>query len=69
MAKRRGNHEGSILERKDGRWVGELTLNGKRLMKYTKTQKEARDWVNATLGKIDRGLTFDGAQLTLSQYM
>ena len=38
-------------------------------MKYTKTQKEARDWVNATLGKIDRGLTFDGAQLTLTQYM
>ncbi len=69
MAKRRGNHEGSIFKRKDGRWVGELTLNGKRLMKYTKTQKEARDWVNVTLGKIDRGLTFDGAQLTLSQYM
>jgi integrase len=69
MAKRRGNLEGSIFKRKDGRWVGEVTLSGKRLMKYTKTQKEARDWVNATLGKIDHGLTFDGAQLTLSQYL
>ncbi len=50
-------------------WVSEHTLNGKRLMKYTETQKEARDWVNATLGKIDRGLTLNGAQLTLSQCM
>ena len=69
MAKRRGNNEGSIFKRKDGRWVGEVSLNGRRLTKYAKTQKECRDWVNETLGKIDHGLSFDGAQLTLSQYM
>jgi integrase len=69
MARRRGNNEGSIFKRKDGRWVGEVSLTGRRMTKYAKTQKEARDWVNATLGKIDHGLTFDGAQLTLSQYM
>jgi integrase len=69
MARRRGNNEGSIFKRKDGRWVGEVSLTGRRITKYAKTQKEARDWVNATLGKIDHGLTFDGAQLTLSQYM
>ena len=39
------------------------------MTKYAKTQKEARDWVNETLGKTDHGLTFDGAQLTLSEYM
>jgi len=69
MARRRGNNEGSIFKRKDGRWVGEVSLNGRRLTKYAKTQKECRDWVNETLGKIDHGLSFDGAQLTLSQYM
>jgi len=69
MARRRGNNEGSIFKRKDGRWVGEVSLNGRRMTKYAKTQKEARDWVNVTLGKIDHGLTFDGAQFTLSQYM
>jgi integrase len=69
MARRRGNNEGSIFKRKDGRWVGEVSLNGRRLTKYAKTQKECRDWVNQTLGKIDHGLSFDGAQLTLSQYM
>ena len=69
MARRRGNNEGSIFKRKDGRWVGEVSLNGRRLTKYAKTQKECRDWVNQTLGKIEHGLSFDGAQLTLSQYM
>jgi integrase len=69
MARRRGNHEGSIFKRKDGRWVGEVTLEGKKITKYAKTQKEARDWVNETLGKIDHGLTFDGAHLSVAQYM
>jgi len=69
MARRRGNNEGSIFKRKDGRWVGEVSLNGRRLTKYAKTQKECRDWVNVTLGKIEHGLSFDGAQLTFSQYM
>ena len=69
MARRRGNNEGSIFKRRDGRWVGEVSMNGRRITKYAKTQKECRDWVNETLGKIEHGLTFDGAQLTLSQYM
>lgn len=37
--------------------------------RYGKTQKECRDWVNQTLDKIDHGLTFDGAQVSLQQYM
>jgi integrase len=52
MARRRGNNEGSIFKRKDDRWVGEVSLNGRRLTKYAKTQKECRDWVNQTLGMI-----------------
>lgn len=43
---RRGNNEGSIFKRKDGRWVGTLTLgydeNGKIIRKtiYGKSQTE-----------------------------
>jgi len=69
MARRRGNNEGSIFKRKDGRWVGEVSLNGRRITKYAKTQKECRDWVNQILDKIDHGLTFDGAQISLAKYM
>jgi integrase len=46
-----------------------VTLEGKKITKYAKTQKEAREWVNETLGKINHGLTFDGAHLSLAQYM
>jgi len=69
MASKRGNNEGSIFKRKDGRWCAQVSLNGRRITKYSKTQKECRDWVNATLDKIDHGLTFDGAQVSLQQYM
>jgi len=69
MAKKRGNNEGTVYKRKDGRWCAQVSLNGRRITKYGKTQKECRDWVNATLDKIDHGLTFDGAQVSLQQYM
>ena len=69
MASKRGNNEGSIYKRRDGRWCAQVSLNGRRVTKYAKTQKECRDWVNQTLDKIDHGLTFDGAQISLAQYM
>lgn len=69
MASKRGNNEGSIFKRKDGRWCAQVSLNSRRITKYGKTQKECRDWVNLTLDKIDHGLTFDGAQFSLQQYM
>ena len=69
MASKRGNNEGSIFKRMDGRWCAQVSLNGRRITKYGKTQKECRDWVNQTLDKIDHGLTFDGAQVSLQQYM
>jgi integrase len=69
MASKRGNNEGSIFKRKDGRGCAQVSLNGRRITKYAKTQKECRDWVNQTLDKIDHGLTFDGAQISLAKYM
>jgi integrase len=69
MASKRGNNEGTVYKRKDGRWCAQVSLNGRRITKYGKTQKECRDWVNLTLDKIDHGLTFDGAQVSLQQYM
>lgn len=47
MAKKRGHGEGSISQRKDGRWMGQVTLGidqttkkAKRLTYYGKTRKE-----------------------------
>lgn len=69
MASKRGNNEGSIYKRKDGRWCAQVSLNSRRLTKYAKSQKECRDWVNQTLNKIDHGLTIAGANISLARYM
>jgi integrase len=68
MARRRGNNEGSIYQRKDGRWCAQVSLSGRRLTKYGKSQKECREWTKQMLSKIDGGLTFDGTKITLEGY-
>jgi hypothetical protein len=39
-ARRRGRGEGSIYRSKDGRWVGQYEVGGKRRYVYGKTRKE-----------------------------
>jgi len=46
---RRGNNEGCIYYRKDGRWCAQVSLDGRRVTKYGKTQKECRDWIGETI--------------------
>ena len=69
MAKRRGQGEGSIYKRKDGLWVAQIPINGKRLYKYSKTQREARDWLQETRNQVSDGLTHFAAKITLKQYL
>lgn len=53
---RHGKNEGSVYRRKDGKWVGQLTVgyrpdNGRPIRKYTyaNTREEAAHWVALTL--------------------
>ena len=69
MARRRGNNEGCIYLRKDGRWCAQVSLNGRRLTKYGKTQRECREWVKDTVTKIGNGLTFQGTRVTLDEFI
>jgi integrase len=69
MAKRRGNREGSIYQRSNGRWSAQVTIDGKRLSQSFASQKECRAWVRATVDQIDDGLSFTGARLTLGEYL
>ena len=70
MAHRRMNNEGSIFYRENRReWVAEVSLNGRRLYKYAKTQRECREWLKDTLTKIGNGLTFTGTQVTLEKFV
>lgn len=60
-SKRRGSREGSIFQRKDGRWCGQIDLgwqNGKRGRKliYGKTQGAVRELLTKALHDHDRGM-------------
>lgn len=55
--KRRGNGEGTIYERSDGRWEAQLTLaNGKRRSVYGHTRAEAVTKLRALASDQDKGL-------------
>lgn len=55
--KRRGNSEGTIVERADGRWMACLTLaDGKRKSMYAKTRAEVARKLAAAIRDRDRGV-------------
>lgn len=67
---KRGNNEGSVFKVKGkGLWAAQVTIQGKKVRKYHKSQKEARNWVQVTLSQVDGGLTLSGAQTTVADYL
>ncbi len=69
MAKRRGNQEGSIHQRKDGKWRAQITLEGRRLSFAAKTRKECQAWIKNTQNQIDRGLIYSDTKITLKEFL
>jgi integrase len=70
---RRGNGEGSISRRKDGRWEAKYTAHTadgpKRRALYGKTRKEAADKLAKVLADRASGYSFDTENMTLGQYL
>jgi integrase len=73
MARRRGNGEGSITRRKDGRWEARYyvpTLNGtNRKTLYGKTQAEVRDKLTKALSDRIDGIVYDDENMTVGEYL
>jgi integrase len=67
---RRGNNEGTISKRVDGRWEARVSLpNGKRKCFYGKTREEVRKQMQEALHDAQKGvLPADGRQ-TVKQYL
>src|SRR5579871_2129896 len=60
MAKR-GNGEGSIYRRNDGRWVGEMTIEGRqRKFVYGKTRKDVQEKLRAAIQEKQEGVVLTG---------
>jgi integrase len=69
MARKRGNSEGSIYQRKDGTWRAQICLEGRRLSFSAKTRRDCSDWLKTTIGHIDRGLNYASTIITLGEYL
>src|SRR5438045_563701 len=71
---KRGNGEGSIYQRKDGRWVGQVLVTdptGRPSRKYIygKTRKAVADELAKTQVRLQQGLPPVPDRLTLAQWL
>src|ERR1700719_4134342 len=74
MAKKRGRNEGTIFQRKDGRWCAVIDLgweNGKRRRKslYGTTRKEVAETLNKVLREKAQGLPVSVERQTADQFL
>jgi integrase len=73
MSKKRGNGEGSIYQRKDGRWVGQylvyLPTGPKYRYIYAKTRKAAADKLTEAMANRNKGIVFDDGNITVSEFL
>ena len=74
---RRGKNEGSVYQRKDGRWVGQVTVgyredNGKPIRRYTyqATREEAAHWAALQVAtELDRAGSVRSGELLLRDFL
>src|SRR5215208_874896 len=70
MTTRRGNGEGTIRQRADGRWEAQVSLpGGKRKSVYGKTKKEARDKLKDAQKQIDAGVDLGAPSQTVEAFL
>jgi len=73
VSKKRGNGEGSITKRDDGRWMARYTvrtINGpKRKTVYGRTRAEASAKLAKAMADRDGGLIFDAGSLRVGDYL
>ena len=67
---RRKYGEGSVFQRRDGRWIASIRLeNGKKKLIYCKSEKDAYATLRKALHEKERGELLTGPQQTLKMYL
>ncbi len=70
MARTRGNGEGSIYQRSDGKWCASVTLDGgKRKVLYGKTRQEVAKKLNQALQAREQGLPVLSERQTVASFL
>lgn len=65
----RGRNEGTIFKKPNGTWMAQVSIDGKRISHGGKSHAECHDWIRKMLDQIDQGLTFEGRNLALGEYL
>lgn len=68
MAKKRGNGEGGISRRKDGRWEGRYYVEGKRRVVYGKTRKEVAEKLAKAIAEQKVAPAFEPSNITVREF-
>ena len=68
MAKR-GNREGSVYQRKDGRWTGAYPVAGKQKYVYDQTQVGAIKKLREKLASLDKGEFIEPSAMKVPQWL
>ncbi len=69
MVGRRGNGEGSITQREDGNWRGQLWLYGRRHSVSGKTRREVQNKLRDLRNDADKGIVVAKTTMTLGDYL
>lgn len=66
---KRANGEGSIYQRKDGRWCASLVVDGRRVSFYGKTRTEVRGKLKAATERVEAGAPVKDAKATVGAWV
>lgn len=66
---RRGNSEGSIRKRPDGRWEARISVNGKQRSIYGTTREETARKMRAKQRTVEQGIPLSDERLTVGQFL
>lgn len=70
MSRKRGQNEGGIyFYKRLNKWAAQVTIEGKRKTKYFDKKGDALKWLREMQNQIDQGLTLQGMNSTLGEYM
>jgi integrase len=73
LSRKRGNGEGSITKRKDGRWMARYTVHTakgpKRRHIYGRTRQEVAAKLAKAMADRDGGVELDPSRVTMSEYL
>jgi integrase len=73
LSRKRGNGEGSIYRRNDGRWVGQYMIYTAKGPKYRylygKTRAKVAEKLTKAMANRNSGLVFDAGKMTLGEYL